>query len=66
MQDLWIITKEQNLHIFGVEEDTEVQTKGAENLYITAENIPNLGENMDIEIYEAFRTQIEKPPHTIY
>jgi hypothetical protein len=43
--DLWDTIKRTGLRICGVEEETEIQTKGIENLSneIIAENFPNLG-----------------------
>jgi hypothetical protein len=53
------VIKRPKMRINGVEEGTEKQTKGIQNLFneIIAENFPNLGNDMDIQIQEAF-----KPP----
>jgi hypothetical protein len=47
IQQLWGIIKRPNLRIRGVEEGTEMQTKGIGNLFneIIAENFPNLFNN---------------------
>jgi hypothetical protein len=52
MQDLWDMIKRQNLHLFGVEEGAEMQTKGIVSLFseIIAENFPNLEKDMNIQI----------------
>jgi hypothetical protein len=49
--------KRSNLQIWGVEEGTEIQTKGTENLFnkIITESFPNPGKYMDIKSVELFR-----------
>jgi hypothetical protein len=50
--------KSSNLRIHGVEEGTDIPTKGIQNLFneIIAENSPNLGKYMNTQIQEAYRT----------
>jgi hypothetical protein len=46
-----------NLWICGTVEGTEVLTQGTENLFneIKAENSTNIGKEIDIQVYKAFR-----------
>ena len=50
--------KRSNLRIIGIEEGTEIQTKGMNNLFneIISENFPNLKNEMENQIQEAYRT----------
>jgi hypothetical protein len=50
------MTKSPNLRIHGVEKGAEIQTKGIGNLLneIITENFPDLCNDMDIHIQEAF------------
>jgi hypothetical protein len=52
------MTKRPNIRIHRVEEVSEIQTKGIENLFndIIAENFPNVCNNINIHIQEAFQT----------
>ena len=54
----WDIIKRPNLRIIGSEEGTEKQTKGMNNLFneIKSENFPNLKNEMENQIQEAYRT----------
>jgi hypothetical protein len=49
------MNKKPNLRIHEVEKGTEIQIKGIEFSEIIAENSPNLGKDMDIQVWEAFR-----------
>jgi hypothetical protein len=58
--------------MFGIEEGTEIQTKGIENILseMLPEKFPNLGETMDIQVKGAIRTpnqhdQKRTSPHHI-
>ena len=64
-QELWDIMKRPNLRIIGIEEGTEVQTKGMNNLFneIISENFPNLKNEMENQIQEAYRTPNAQKPH---
>lgn len=46
--------KRNNIHIIGIPEGEE-REEGAESIFktIMAENLPNLGREMDIQIHEA-------------
>ena len=59
LQELWDVMKRPNLRIIGIEEDTEIQTKGMNNLFneIISENFPNLKNEMENQIQEAYRTK---------
>ena len=48
LQELWDTMKRPNLRIIGIEEGTEKQTKGMNNLFneIISENFPNLKNEM--------------------
>ena len=50
--------KRPNLRIIGIEEGTEIQTKERNNLFdeIISENFPNLKNEMENQIQEAYRT----------
>ena len=50
--------KRSNLRIIGIEEGTEIQTKGMNNLIneIIAENFPSLKNEIENQIQEAYRT----------
>ena len=58
LQELWDIMKRPNLRISGIEEGTEIQTKGKNNLFndILSKNFPNLKSEMENEIQEAYKT----------
>ena len=58
LQELWDIKKRPNLRIIGIEEGTEIQTKGMDNLFneIISENFQNLKNEMENQIQEAYRT----------
>ena len=58
LQELWDIMKRPNLRIIGIEEGTEIQTKGMNNLFneIISENSPNIKNEMENQIQEAYRT----------
>ena len=58
LQELWDIMKRPNLRIIGIEEGTEIQTKGLNNLFnkIISENFPNLKNEMENQLQEAYRT----------
>jgi hypothetical protein len=58
IQELCDMTKRPNIRIHRVEEVSEIQTKGIENLFndIIAENFPNVCNNINIHIQEAFQT----------
>ena len=47
-----------NLRIIGIEEGLEKQTKGMKNLFneIISENFPNLKNEMENQVQEAYRT----------
>ena len=49
LQVLWDSMKRSNLRIIGIEEGTEIQTKGMNNLFneIISENFPNLKNEME-------------------
>ena len=51
--------KSPNLRIIGIEEGTEIYTKGMNNLVneIISENFPNLKNEMENQIREAYRTR---------
>ena len=59
LQELWDIMKRPNLRIIEIEEGTEIQTKGMNNLFneIILENFPNLKNEMENQIQETYRTQ---------
>ena len=50
--------KRQNLRIIVIEEGTEKQTKGMNNLFneIITENYPNMNNEMENQVQEAYRT----------
>ena len=50
--------KRPNLRIIGIEEGTEIQTKGMNNLFneIISENSPNLKNEMENQIKEALQS----------
>ena len=50
--------KRPNLRIIGIEEGTDIQTKGMNNLFneIISENFPSLKNEMENQIQEAYRT----------
>ena len=58
LQELWDIMKRPNLRIIGIEERSEIQTKGMNNLFneIISEKFPNLKNKMENQIQEAYRT----------
>ena len=58
LQELLDIMKRPNLRIIGIEEGTEKQTKGMNNLFneIISENFPNLKNEMENQVQEAYRT----------
>ena len=58
LQELWNNTKRPNLRIIGIEEGTEILTKGMNNLFneMMSENFPNLKNEMENQIQEAYRT----------
>ena len=49
LQELWTIIKRTDLRIVDIEEGTEIQTKGKNNLFndIISENFPNLKNEME-------------------
>ena len=58
LQELRNIMKRPNLRIIGIEEGTEKQTTGMNNLFnkIISENSPNLKNEMENQVQEAYRT----------
>ena len=50
--------KRTNLRINGIEEGTEIQTKGISNLFneMISENFPNMKSEMENQIQEDYRT----------
>ena len=58
LQELWDIMKRPNWRIIGIEEGTEIQTKGMNNLFneIISEKFSNLKNEMENQIQEAYRT----------
>uniref|UniRef100_A0A8D2DI61 L1 transposable element RRM domain-containing protein n=1 Tax=Sciurus vulgaris TaxID=55149 RepID=A0A8D2DI61_SCIVU len=58
LQELWDIMKRPNLRIIGIEGGTEIQTKAMNNLFneIISENFPNMKNEMENQIQEAYRT----------
>uniref|UniRef100_A0A8D2DIM8 L1 transposable element RRM domain-containing protein n=1 Tax=Sciurus vulgaris TaxID=55149 RepID=A0A8D2DIM8_SCIVU len=58
LQELWDIMKRPNLRIIGIEEGLEKQAKGMNNLFneIISENFPNLKNEMENQVQEAYRT----------
>ena len=59
LQELWDIMKRTNLRIIRIEEGTELQTKGMNNLFnkIISENFSSLKNEMENQLQEAYRTQ---------
>uniref|UniRef100_A0A9L0THB4 L1 transposable element RRM domain-containing protein n=1 Tax=Equus caballus TaxID=9796 RepID=A0A9L0THB4_HORSE len=57
LHELWDTINRYNLHIIGVPEREE-REKGEKNLFkeIIAENFPNLGRDMDVQVQEANRS----------
>ena len=57
-QEIWNYMKRPNLRIIGIEEGLEKQTKGMSNLFkeIISENFPNLKNEMENQVQEAYRT----------
>jgi hypothetical protein len=58
MQELTNFIKRPNLRIMGIEEGEEVQAKGMRNIFnkIITENLPNLEEDILIQMQEASKT----------
>jgi archaeosine-15-forming tRNA-guanine transglycosylase len=58
MQELTDSNKRPNMRVMGIEENEEVQAKGACNIFnkIITENFPNLEKTMPIQVQEASRT----------
>jgi hypothetical protein len=58
IQKFWSTIKRPNLEIYGVEDETEIQTKGTEILLIeiTADNCLRLGKEIDIQVQDVFRS----------
>ena len=58
--------KRSNLRIIGIEEGTEKQTKGMNNLFneIISENSPNLKNEMENQVQVAYRTTKLQQTHT--
>ena len=59
LQELWDFMRRPNIRIIGIEEVTENQTKGINNLFseIISENYPNQKSKMENQIQEAYRTR---------
>uniref|UniRef100_A0A8C6EP35 L1 transposable element RRM domain-containing protein n=1 Tax=Marmota marmota marmota TaxID=9994 RepID=A0A8C6EP35_MARMA len=58
IQEIWDNIKKPNLRVIGIEEGTEIQTKGMSNLLkeIITENFPEIKKETDIQIVDAYRT----------
>ena len=57
-QEIWDNMKRPNLRFIEIDEGTEIQTKGMYHLFnkIISENFPNLKNEMENQIQEAYRT----------
>jgi hypothetical protein len=57
MQDIWDTMKRPNLHIMGIEQGEEIQTKGTDNLFnkIIAQNFPSIEKERVVQVQEAYR-----------
>uniref|UniRef100_A0A8C9Q5Y3 LINE-1 type transposase domain-containing protein 1 n=1 Tax=Spermophilus dauricus TaxID=99837 RepID=A0A8C9Q5Y3_SPEDA len=58
IQEIWDVIKKPNLRVIGIEEGTEIQTKGMDSILneIILENFPEMKDGMDCQILEAYRT----------
>lgn len=58
INDLWDTIKISNIHIIRIAREEEPQDEGIENMFneITTEKRPCLGKDMEIQIWEAYRT----------
>ena len=57
-KEIWDIIKRPNLRLIGIDEGMEIKTKGVHNLFndIISENFPNLKNEMENQLQEAYRT----------
>jgi hypothetical protein len=73
IQALWDTIKRPNIRLIGIPEREEIKAGGITNLFseIIAENFPDLGEDMNFQVQDAFRTprrynrQSTSPRHII-
>ena len=58
LQEIWDIIKRPNWRIIGIEEGLVKQTKGMNNIFneIISEDFPNLKNEMEDQVQEAYRT----------